>query len=126
MAARPIYVAGAYKHRAAIRELVQAIEATGTYKQTRAWYDVEGGGESHATSAALDVKAVEAAELVVAVMDDATYAYRGTFTEIGVALGLCKRIIVVGPSSTFAATNVFWHHHAIQHVETVDELMSIL
>jgi len=113
-----IYVAGGYKHRMAIRAFVDTIESTGLYKQPRRWFDVEETDETHAQSATADMDAVRSAELVVAVIDDPDYAYRGTWTEVGAAVALNKRVVIIGPRTTASARNVFWHHPAITHVES--------
>ena len=122
--AAEIYVAGGYKHRNEIREFVDQLEATGLYKQSRRWFDVESDSETPAQSAAADLEAVRNASLVVAVMTDPDYAYRGTWTEVGAALALRKSITIIGPDSVASARNVFWYAPEIRHVPSTQVFLN--
>lgn len=72
------------------------------------------------------------ADVIIALMDDPKYAYRGTFFEIGVAMGLKKKVIVVTPYLTFDPANVefhkvcFYHLQHITHVASLDEALDRL
>jgi nucleoside 2-deoxyribosyltransferase len=75
--------------------------------------------ESQSQYAVRDVEGVASADAVVIVMDHPTYAYRGTCTELGAALGLKKSVIMVSPEREAAfKSNVCWHHPSILHVKT--------
>lgn len=121
--AQTIYVAGGYKHRIKIRAFVCQLEVSGMFQQQRRWFDVESGQETPAESAHADLEAVRAADLVVAVMDDPEYAYRGTWTEVGAALALQKPVVIIGPNTTESARNVFWHHKDVRHVPTIEDFV---
>jgi hypothetical protein len=54
------------------------------------------------------------------VMDDLTYAYRGTFTELGLALAANKRVVMVSNSGCACAQNVFWHVPSIIKVASIE------
>lgn len=72
---------------------------------------------------------VQNADVVIALMDDPKYPYRGTLFELGVALGLNKRVFVVTPYLKFDPENVFFHEvcfyylKGITHVEAVAEAL---
>lgn len=75
----------------------------------------------------MDVDAIKEADCVLAIIDDPEYSYRGTFCELGVALGLEKKIIVYCPHEVAECkTNCFFHHPSIEHfsdlVEAVEHL----
>jgi nucleoside 2-deoxyribosyltransferase len=85
--------------------------------------------------AILDINGVMNADVLIAVMDDPEYAYRGTFTEIGAALGNNKPVIIISKCLNemdihhYASTNCFYHHSLIKYVscfENVFELLKIL
>lgn len=146
-----IYVAGKWAPTAAgmepIRAAQRAVLAAG-HTVTHDWTSVEGTTDQtgwdaatrrafRAKCAALDIDGVRTADAVVALMTDTAYSYRGTFTELGAALGLGKRVLVVTPAALrlssgsdapalTAATNCFYEHPSVEHVETVEEALSRL
>lgn len=71
--------------------------------------------------AAEDDLGVFIADVVILLMTDPDYAYRRTCTELGIALGArCRNIWIVGPSTTAAASNVFWHHPFVRHFDDME------
>lgn len=123
------------------------------------WIDRETGdntSSAQAQDAYLDIKEVLESDVLVAIMDDPEYAYRGTFSEIGCALGANKPIIIFCPGivtgvisnnekdsskadepskfdktqrvnySHKCMTNVFYHHPSIRHVKTWDKVFDCL
>lgn len=117
-----IYVAGAFKHKAAVGEVQQLLLDTG-HTITHDWTSVEG----HVTDkdgmvvaktpyqlrrdAEKDMGGVAAANAVVVVLNDATYAYRGTMAEIGAALALKKPVLVLQTVTEPAIDRVPFLHH---------------
>ena len=49
-------------------------------------------------NSSLDINGVVNAHVVIVVMDDPIYAYRGTFTELGAAFALNKHVIIMTPN----------------------------
>lgn len=120
-----VYVAGAWKDRASIATVINSIRALGC-TITHDWTDTNEG-ENPTRAAMADVDGVRRAELVLLLMTDPTYAYRGSFTELGVALGVGVRdIIIVGNATAAAATNVFWHHADIIHCSELDDAIALV
>jgi len=81
----------------------------------------------YGTYANFDLDGVREADLVVMIMDQPEYEYRGTFTELGAALSLGKPVIMTGPSTVRAATNVFyWHSGIEQRVADTEEALRLV
>ena len=62
-------------------------------------------------------------------MDDADYSYRGTYTEIGCALGIGKPLHIVCPfeeGNTYLQTNVFYWHQDITHHKSWAEFLEFM
>lgn len=71
----------------------------------------------------LDIQGVLDSNLVIAVMNDPHYAYRGTFTEIGAALGSKKEIYIINENDeSDAMTNCFYWHPSIKHFRNFDSM----
>lgn len=125
---RHFYLAGSYQGRQDLKPLIGDLMARG-YECTWNWPEAEVHGQDHTTMghfAAKDIQGVLDADVVVAVVDDPSYAYRGTFTEIGCALGSGKPVIVFCPiphGDMYARTNCFFCHPAITHTSTWEETL---
>lgn len=131
-----LYVAGKWGNKEKINKVIKELVKKG-YTITHNWTKVEGQ-EYDKTSkeqtlkhnrccASLDVDAVKEADCVLAIMDDPDYAYRGTFCEIGVALGQEKKIIVYCPhEKAQCKTNCFFHHPSIEHYSDLNEAVTHL
>lgn len=84
-----------------------------------------------AKEAAEDAAGVQESEVFVASMSDSKYAYRGTFFELGMAIGLGKRVFIVVPESIYNGQSYFWnmtffHHPAITHVHSHQDVWTLL
>jgi hypothetical protein len=71
-------------------------------------------------AAIFDIKGVVGCDVFIAVMDDTTYDYRGTFTELGAAIATGTLVMVVGGETTYAQTNCFFHHPSIIRIKSFD------
>jgi nucleoside 2-deoxyribosyltransferase len=119
-----IYVAGKWDDKIFVKNVQKCLTERG-HEITHDW-TTQAGVEDW-ICAEKDIDGVVQADIVVALMMDPNYAYRGTFTEIGCALGLKKRIIILCPDKVSAArTNCFFHHKSIAHVSTMSELYGVL
>jgi nucleoside 2-deoxyribosyltransferase len=120
-----VYVAGKWDDRSTINTVQAELVKMG-HHITHDWTSVECISKSQADRAVLDINGVQKADAVLVLMLDETYPYRGTFTEIGCALGLNKYIVVVCPNdSYFCTTNCFYHHPMINHVATIDQALEL-
>lgn len=74
-----------------------------------------------------DIEGVKKCDILIVIMNDKKYEYRGTFCEVGCALGLDKRIIIVNNNKeSFCTTNCFYHHPSIIHVNDITKAIRIL
>lgn len=135
-----IYVAGGWEFRRRIADINAVLRAQ-NFKVVSGWVERENGKKTPqdlASDAKFDIEEVREADVLLAIMDDSKYAYRGTFTEIGCALGLKKMIIIVCPGSPevgeegtvsypfYCMTNVFFWHQNIYRVATVEAAVDII
>lgn len=131
-----IYVAGCWNRRSDLKILMDEMRTTG-FNITSNWPTRENGDRSAQSlqrDAYEDCKEVEMSDCVLAVMNDPKYAYRGTFTEIGYALGLNKNVVIVCPNTNpeakenfyYCTTNVFFHYPTIKHFPTVEQALEYL
>ena len=131
-----VYVAGKWIE-APVINAVQARLVSMGHTITHDWTAVEGIGQRdimtdeernvyRAHCAQLDIAGVQNADAVLALMLDSTYPYRGTFTEIGCALGLGKWVIIVCPDNSYSCTtNCFFHHPTIIRVNTIEKALTL-
>jgi len=121
-----LYVAGKFSDKKQIKEYMNELVKLG-HSITHDWTSFESENADQnkmAQSAVKDVEAVKECDVLIAFLTDPQYAYRGTFSEIGIALGTDKEIIVVNSDEqAYCTTNVFYHHPDIIHVKTWDELL---
>ena len=86
-----IYVAGAWTHREELRKLMDDIEQLGhtiTHDWTSNELEYNDYHERSVRCARADIKGVCDADLVIAVMTDDLYQYKGTRHELGAAFAL--------------------------------------
>lgn len=82
---------------------------------------------SKSQSAFNDIEGVKKCDILIVFMNDKQYEYRGTFCEIGCALGLNKKIIIINNNKeSYCTTLCFYHHHSIIHVNDINKAIRIL
>ena len=136
-----VYVAGGWAFRHKVKSVMDELRGNSLFRVISGWVERENGANSPddlADDALHDIDEVTEAEVVLAVMDDPKYAYRGTFTEIGCALGQKKPVMILCPGTSekkddgsysyshYCQTNVFYHHKLVKHVSTVEEAVAEL
>ena len=88
-----IYIAGKYEDRIRVKELMSLFEAfdhTITYDWTK-----NQEGDSSVICAITDLEAVKKADIVLAIAEK-DYIYKGMYVEIGIALALSKKVLLLG------------------------------
>ena len=135
-----IYTASGWLFRERIAKINNDLKSKGL-NIISTWIEEEAGistPEDSRIDAIRDVNQVKECDVLLAIMDDDKYAYRGTWTEIGVAIALNKKIIVVCPGtqnkisdikyeySHYCMTNVFFWHPNIIRVKTIDDAIIYL
>ena len=112
-----VWISGAWAHRERMGQLIDQVRQMG-YEITHDWTRLEKAPnpspQEMGMYAKFDIDGVKNADVVVAVLEDPDYPYRGTFTEIGCALGANKPTHIVWPysletSEKNAQILFFWH-----------------
>jgi nucleoside 2-deoxyribosyltransferase len=123
-----LYVAGKWSDREKINEIIETFEARG-HTITHNWTQFEGSTsrpEMKSQFAIMDINGVRDADAYIGIMNDPVYPYRGSMTEMGAALGLCKPVYVVAPADSNLEATCFFHHPLIHKFRTLDALMNYL
>lgn len=107
-----LYVAGKWSSKKEINQKIQELESMG-HEITHNW---TANNDNKRLSSVLDIDGVKNADCIVAIMDDPEYPYRGTFCEIGCALGLGKHVYIYNPS--LKTKEVCFAHHPLVKVIT--------
>lgn len=135
-----VYVAGGWVGRDSLLEPMKILEDNG-FNVNSTWIQRETGNDHpHVLNedAKVDIEEVTASDIIVAFMESHCYAYRGTFCEIGCALGQDKPVIIICPGKYEIETDTkckydfycmrlpfFWHPNII-HAENFEEALKIL
>jgi hypothetical protein len=131
-----IYVAGKFAEPEVVRQCHHDLKAEGhtiTFDWTANEY--HEGPVTHEQAqrfACLDRDGAAQADVLVALLTDPTYAYRGTFCELTAAEENGARVIIVSPvgsdwdTSHYASTNVFYHRPEYIHVQTWEEAKELI
>ena len=133
----PIYIVGSWKHRTDVAHYIKRIHNVGFAETVHNWtkhIPPSINTEVFKETAIEDIEAVKKAEVVVAIMNQSKYPYRGTNCEIGAALGLGKPVLIFNPNhdvnnihnSEFHESNVFYFHPLIKHFVNFDNLITEL
>lgn len=124
-----LFVSGKFADKPLIKSKITELEQLG-YEITHDWTQHEEtlGNQSDAQVAALfDIEGVKKCDIHIVIISDETYPYRGTFCEMGCALGLDKKILVWNPFENPTCTKVpFYYHPHVSHFNTWDELLNNL
>jgi len=122
-----VYLAGAWGHREKIGAMAAQLELAG-HSITYAWYAKSAGLDRRA-DALFDLRGVLACDVFVAVADDPAYVYRGTATELGIALGAQKPIYLVLPPASVESDmrkNVFVDAPGVTQLASWQDVLRVL
>lgn len=123
-----IYVAGQYERKNVIKQVIEDLKHSG-YSITHDWTKTENVMNMNLKeSAASDIEGVRQADVLVCIMDNPAHEYRGTWTEVGCALGLDKRVFIFIPNlhENACASNVFCYHENVCVFENMETLKARL
>jgi hypothetical protein len=125
-----VYVAGKWAEKQAARDVMAHVRAAG-YTITEDWTQHADGqktADQLANDAMHDVTGVLAATAIIVLLTDASYPYRGSFFEMGVAIGANKRVLVVANPNLDAAFRkvAFFHLPEIEVFPSVEAAVSAL
>jgi len=125
-----VYVAGKWSDKDIIRKYIDALKllVQVTYDWTRSnEYKSGGSCEEKSMFAYLDAEGVKNADILIVILTDPHYEYRGTCTEMGIAIGLDKPVVLICPFEyADIQTNIFYWHKNVIHVSSFEECLKIL
>lgn len=108
-----IYLAGKWEEYETIREYAEELEYL-NHEITCAWFKDHVGPKIALTRAAIeDTQGVRMADCCIFIFEK-ELNYRGSYSELGMAIALSKRIIVVGSGGN---KNVFVNYPLVERVE---------
>ena len=100
-----IYCAGKWKEREKVKSIMDMFEARG-HTITCDWTkhiapenidkDHDWAQNGHKTYAEEDLEGVRNCDVLVAYIPDPDICYKGAWVEVGIALGLDKKVIIIG------------------------------
>jgi hypothetical protein len=117
-----VYVAGKFEERSSIRTLMDALKEQGcsitvdwtVHEYTDIEYPVEYAIE--------DVNGVAKCDTYIGLFLNEN-SYKGALVELGVALGLKKRIMIIGHAIDSC---IFANHPRVEHYDSVSECLGSL
>ena len=118
-----VYLAGKWQEAELIRKYAIELRILG-FDITMPWFElhVAPAVEDKAWSAVEDERGVRQADTCVFIFER-ELPYAGAHSELGMAIALNKRVIIVGSTG---ASNIFTHHPLVEHVDTWEEAVQCL
>ena len=116
-----IYVASKWARRELTRDIMAELVKLGhtiAYDWTQ-HKESKSSEKEYADEAAADVAGIRSADLFIADMDDPAYPYRGTFFEMGVAVGANIPVVIVTPYVAFDPKNVAFHSNCFTTLPSI-------
>ncbi len=129
-----LYVAGKWSDKEAIRAFMTRLREAG-HVITEDWTQHAGNEPGKPKEPSLlrddaekDLAGIYSADAIIAVMSDPQYAYRGTFFELGLALGFSKHVIIIAnpdPDATFRRV-AFFHLGKFVILNSEEDVLKLL
>lgn len=131
-----VYVAGKWEERVKVKEVMKHLESKGYYvtcdwtkhvaperwKKGQGCFNADWAAKGEKTYAMEDLQGVRDCDVLVACMWNPSILYKGAWIEIGIALGLNKRVIIIGTD----ITTVFLGLPNVKVVETTEVMYGML
>ena len=125
-ASKTFYLIGKFSNRETISNRIKEVEAL-DLKITHNWTDQTNYSQPKSTQVEQDINGVKNADFVIAIIDNPKYQYRGSFAEIGCALGLDKPIyLITNNCEKGSVTHCFLFHKNIIRFHTWQGFMKFL
>lgn len=123
-----LFVAGAFKHRKTIHDKYVVLLRELGFQITFDWTVDRGrqlpGISYNEMMARLDTMGVNAADLMVVIMDDTEYNYRGTWVEIGMAIARNMPVLVYFKDEI--GDKIYLEHPRVRIFREFDALLKLL
>lgn len=123
---KSFYLIGKFSNREYISEKIKEIENLGFYN-THNWTLKQNYSQPKSTQVEEDINGVKKADIVIAIIDNPKYQYRGSFAEIGCALGLDKTVyLITNNCEKGSVTHCFLFHKNIIRFHTWQGFLQFL
>jgi len=123
-----VFVASGWNQKEAAHALMLEVEKRGL-QIARDW-TTGANGLTKREMSVRDVEAMCKAQVLVAVMTLQHYEYKGTWTEVGMALGRGIPVVLVSPfvkeEEAVCAKNVYFHHPSFTRFKNAEELLAAI
>lgn len=125
-----LYVAGKWSEMEWVGQRIVELQGLG-YEITHDWTKVEQSDRSKEALGRygkFDIDGVKGSDVLVALLTDKSYPYRGTFCEIGCALGTGRKVLVMTPEGydSDGKWPCFFYHPDIVHVSSWTDVLEKL
>jgi len=92
-----IYVSGKFAHREHVIEIVDLLTVSGHHVNTFDWsVHVSNTFKKRETGVINNMEDIKLCDILIAVMPNPDSIYKGTWVEIGAALALDKKVVILG------------------------------
>ena len=123
-----VYIAGKWSHKKLMKYFIDSCSKH--FLITHDWTITEQEGKNTPDDmhnfALMDVDGVKNANVLIIIVSDSTYPYRGTCTEMGIALGLNTKILVLDLCNDSAfRKNIFTHHKNVKYMKHPVDMASL-
>ena len=124
--AKTFYLIGKFATRENIAERIKDVEKFGL-KVTHNWTLKENYSQPKSEQVYQDIEGVKRADFVIAVINNPTYAYRGSFSEIGAAIATGKTVYLITDNCEKGSVNhCFLSHKNIVRFSTWEGFLQFL
>jgi nucleoside 2-deoxyribosyltransferase len=124
---KTFYLAGKLNDKHKLNTIINKITTECKLTCTYNWTIIDDNTTHILDIVTHEITGVQSADVLIVIMDDPEYEYRGTFVEIGCALGLGKPILLYNPCElSFASTNIFYFHPNIKHFNNIHDIIQEL
>jgi len=126
---KKIYVSGKFANRTVIRDAMKTLQNR-NHSITHDWTQHSSAPnktlEELRSDALADMHGIEEADIVIVIIDDPYYPYKGTMFEAGYACGLQKAVYIVTQYQDLVETLLgkVCFVHVIKHVKTLAECIA--
>ena len=120
------YIIGKFATKKIIAEKIKEVENMG-FENTHNWTLKENYTCPKSEQVKNDINGVKDADIVIAIINNPEYHYRGSFSEIGAAIGLDKTVYLVTDNlESGSASHCFLFHPNIVRFQTWEGLIRFL
>jgi len=123
---KSFYLIGRFSNREIISEKIKEIEQIG-FNNTHNWTDEKNYSQPKSNQVEQDINGVIKADIIIAIIDNPKYQYRGSFAEIGCALGLGKIVyLITNNCERGSVAHCFLFHKNIIRFQTWEGFINFL